>query len=164
VSYPFPIPPALVDRLPPPTGAGGLRLVDVHFRGRWDGVLAVDSSAQCVGVYVQRRVDSTCLLPFTSDEIDDVRAASVWNRAIASYPFDLWITATFAILVIAPSLLFATRFVGWRAALGAIVVSTFSVRTLYEYSGFIFMRLPLAMTGLAWIIVGGMRLWSALRP
>jgi hypothetical protein len=99
-SYPFSLRAELQQRLPSPS-SNGKRYADVRVAGKWDGVLVIDSAGLCVGIYIRGRVEPYPL-PFDPAEIEDIRPASLWNRSLASLPFDLWDVAVLTIIAISP--------------------------------------------------------------
>ncbi|MEE8575279.1 MAG: hypothetical protein V3T30_07690 [Thermodesulfobacteriota bacterium] len=100
---PFPFPERLTARLPPP-GADGLCYVDILLGGAWEGVLVIDKDFNCIGVYVERSIKRVPLR-FTQGDIEDVRPASIQNRAAAAVPEKLlWIAPYLYALILGPVL------------------------------------------------------------
>src|SRR4051794_38447887 len=102
-TYPFALPTDLQQRLPS-AASDGNRYIDVLVAGKWDGVLVIDSSGMCVGIYIRRHIEPYPL-PFDAAAIQDIRPVSLWNRCLASLPLDLWDAAVLTIVIISPVVL-----------------------------------------------------------
>ena len=150
--YPFRLSEELSSRLPAP-GADGLRDVDVKVRGAWDGILVVNSEGCCIGIRVRRRVDEFPL-PFDPSQIEDVRPACLWNRALAQVPFDLYDASLVTVLIGSPVLLVLSKLVFAPLSLVAVAACLISIYFMYQVHGFPFIRPLAALAGLAQAVVG----------
>jgi hypothetical protein len=122
-------------------------------RGAWDGILVIDASGYCIGIRVRRRVEQFPL-PFDPSQITDVRPACLWNRALASVPFDLYGASLVTVLLISPVLLVLSRTVFPPLAGVAGVACLLSIYFMYQVSGFPFIRPLVAMLGLGQAVIG----------
>jgi hypothetical protein len=153
-TYPFPLPDALVSRLPAPA-ADGRCYIDVKVRGAWDGILVVDAHGSCVGIHVRRRVEELPL-PFEPSEIEDVRSPCVWNRALAQLPFSLWSASLLTVFIVSPALLLMSRTLLSPLAGVSAAASLLAIYLLYQSPGFPIIRPLVALVGLAQFIVGAL--------
>jgi hypothetical protein len=151
-TYPFSLPADLQQRLPSPSSNGN-RYVDVRVAGKWDGVLVIDSAGMCIGIYTRGRVERYPL-PFDPAEIEDIRPASLWNRCLASLPFDLWDAAVLTIIAISPASLALAWLMLPALAVVSVVACSVSIYIMYLAPGFPFLRLPVAVCGLCQIVIG----------
>ena len=83
-------------------------LLDVKFRGKWDGILVVNSERQCIGLHlggktVQRH------LPFRPEEIEDFRPACPWNLFLSRMPFGVIYWLPYICVLIMPILIAMTE-------------------------------------------------------
>lgn len=151
-SYPFPLPETVRQQLPL-QAKDGKYYVDVCVAGTWDGILVVDGSGMCVGVYVCRRIEASPL-PFTPDEIEAVRRPSAWHRVLAAIPVNLWQSALLSIFVVSP----VTLLLGWLVwpwfALFSVVACELAIYIMYLAPGFPFLRFPAAVCGCLQIVYG----------
>lgn len=156
--YPFAMPSGLLEKLPKPSRDGNCYL-DVRFGGRWDGIVVVDSKHMCIGIYVQNGIEEYPL-PFSVEDIEDIRPASWLNLMLGRYPFDFYSTAVIAIVFISPIFLG----LGWTvwpwSAFCSMLICSAGIYTMYSMPGFPFTRLPVAIFGLGQIIYGGMILFA----
>ncbi len=143
-------------RLPPPE-RDGYHHVDVKVNGEWDGILVVDSSGICTGVYVGRRTEEWPL-PFEAAEIQDLRPACLRNRLLAQIPFDLWDGALLTVFIVSPIFLVLAHNLLPALALPAVIGSALAIYLMYQAPGFPFIRLPAAMLALTEIIIGARQL------
>jgi hypothetical protein len=150
-TYPFAIPMDLQQRLPSPTRDGN-RYIDVLVADRWDGILAVDRAGMCVGIYIRRHIEPYPL-PFDVAAIQDVRPASLWNRFVASLPFDLWDAAVLTILVVSPVTLVLAWLLTPMLAVASMLACAASIHIMYLARGFPFIRFPVAVFGFCQIII-----------
>src|SRR5579862_1081351 len=109
MTFPFPIPATLMAKLPPPS-RDGKHYLDVCVAGKWDGILVVDGNGMCLGIYVARRI-TEWELPFTANDIEDIRRASLWHRFLAALPFEPWNSALLTVFVFSPIALLLGWFV-----------------------------------------------------
>ncbi len=152
--HPFRLPDALIARLPPPA-PDGQRYIDVRFRGAWDGILVVDAGGTCVGIYLGGRVVALpYLLPFEPSEIEDVRAASRWNRVLASLPFDFFVASLVAVFIVSPVLLVLSRAVLAPLAGAAAVTSLLALFFLYQSRAYHLTRQFVTLVCLVQVAVG----------
>jgi hypothetical protein len=107
----------------------------------------------CIGVYVGRHIEPYPL-PFTVSDLEDIRAASLWNRFLGSLPFDFYTAAVVTIVFISPFVLALNRLLPPVPAVFIVIACVLSIRVMYPAGGFPFTRLPVAMLGLAQIIFG----------
>jgi len=151
-SYPFALPTSVIGQLPAP-GVDGLRNIDVLVGGTWDGILVVNADGYCIGIRVRRRVEEYPL-PFEPSAIEAVRPASLWNRALAQIPFDLYDASVVTVLLVSPAFLAASYF--WLPALAciAVVACLLSVYFMYQVHGFPLIRPLVALLGLCQAAVG----------
>lgn len=156
--YPFDIAESLRHSLPERSD-DGLYYTDVKFRGGWDGILVIDADFRCIGVYAGRTVKEHPL-PFDPDEIQDFRPPCVINRILASLPqwFDFWIASLFGVIVASPLLLIASSFISVWIAILVIPVAGLSIMGMYSCGGFPFIRLPVALAGLMFMISALLRI------
>lgn len=122
-------------------------------RGAWDGILVVNSAGSCIGIRVRRRVEEFPL-PFEPSQIEDVRPACLWNRALARIPFDLYDASLVTILIVSPALLVLSRTVFPPSSLVAAAACLLSIYFMYQSAGFPFIRPLVACVGLAQALVG----------
>jgi hypothetical protein len=152
--HPFRLPDALVARLPPPA-SDGQRYIDVRVRGAWDGILVVDPAGDCVGIHVRRRVEALPIqLPFEPSQIEDVRAASLWNRSLAAFPFDFFIASLVMAFVVSPVLLVLSRVVLAPFAGVSAMASLLALFCLVLSSAYHLIRQFVALACLAQAAVG----------
>jgi len=151
-TYPFRLSDNLVGRLPRPA-TDGLRYIDVKVRGAWDGILVVNSDGCCVGIHVRRRVEEFPL-PFEPSQIEDVRAACMWNRVLAQLPFDLYDASLVTVLIVSPALLVLSRTLLPPLSGVSTVACLFAIYFMYQSPGFPFIRPLVAVAGLAQAIMG----------
>lgn len=152
--HPFRLSDAFVDRLPPP-GPDGQRFIDVRVHGAWDGILVVDSAGDCVGIYARRRVEALpMLLPFKPSQIEDVRAASLWNRTLAAFPFDFSVATLVMAFVVSPVLLVLSRVVLAPLAGASAMTSLLALFFLVQSSLYHLIRPFVALACLAQAAVG----------
>jgi len=151
---PFLLPASVVDKVPP-ASMGEVSYIDVQVDGRWDGVLAVNQSGECIGVFIGRKIH-TYPVPFDPKDIRAVRAASQWNMFLATLPgflfsfHDLSMLLAFVIcpMLLALGVLLSTGF--WVAA---IVLAIMSWLMMSSVRGFILMRLPTYCAALCSILL-----------
>lgn len=151
-SYPFRLPDRLISRLPR-AGADGLSYIDVKVDGKWDGILVVDPEGNCRGVHVRRQVEEFPL-DFESSQIEDVRAACLWNRLLAQIPLDFFDAALLLVFVVSPVVLLMSLFLLPPLSLVSTTVCLLAIFVMYKTPGFIFIRLPAALFALAQAISG----------
>jgi hypothetical protein len=150
--FPFSLPDELTRRLPSPA-PDGRHYVDVRVAGRWDGILVLDPSGRCLGVYLGGRLQE-CDLPFAAHQIEDVRRASLHNRVLTAMPFDLWDAALLTLVVFSPAALLLAYFVAPPLALLAMLGCAAAIHVMYLHRGFPLIRLPLAVAGLGQMLAG----------
>ena len=153
-TFPFALPARLIDRLPRPA-RDGRTYVDVRFRGTWEGILVIEDRRRCVGVYVGRRIVEAPL-PFTVDELEDVRGASVAHRLLAQLPagLDPFVVGALVLLVLGPASLGAGASLSAPLALATVPVAVAGTWLLYQARGFPLLRLPLALVGVGLAALG----------
>jgi hypothetical protein len=159
-TYPFPIPAPLMQRLPLPARDRN-HYLDVRVRGRWDGVIAVDGSGMCIGVYICRRIEKFPL-PFTANDIEDIRKATLSNRILASFPFNIWNCEILTVVAFSPVTLVLAWMISPLFALISVFACSVAIYILYLAPGWPFIRLPVAMFGLGQIVSGGLCLLRSL--
>ncbi len=150
---PFPLPAALLEKLPPASRDEN-HYLDVRVGGKWDGVVVANSKGMCIGVYIHRRIEQHPL-PFAGGDIEDVRKASLCNRILAAIPFDLWDVAVLTIVVVSPMALMLAWLLWLPFALISILACAVAIRIMYLVPGFPFIRLPIAILGMGQIVYGG---------
>lgn len=99
----------------------GTVYLDVKFRGKWDGVLVVNSERRCIGVRIGGRV-SQDLLPFRPEEIQDFRPSRPLNRILAEIPPCLIYLFPYICLVTLPLLLGSVAYLGSLALIATLLV------------------------------------------
>jgi hypothetical protein len=151
-TFPFDIPKQVRAKLPSASNDGNI-YADVKFRGGWEGILVINAEHQCVGVYCGRKIIE-CPLPFTPEEIEDVRRPCLWNRFLATLPegFDIYGCAVLTIWLVCPVLLIlAIPFNRWLL-LFVFPLVVLSIAFMYTVRGFLLTRLPTALLGLAYAL------------
>ncbi len=158
--YPFPIPPELRTSLPA-TSDDGNWYVDVRVRDAWDGILVIDPSFHCIGIYVHQSIKEYPL-PFKPEEIQALRAACLLHRALALLPawLSIWTLSVLGIVLVAPVILVvALRTMPLLALLNVPVILA-SWIGMYACPGFPLFRLPIAILGLILLAQSLTMLWS----
>lgn len=152
--YPFVLPARLITRLPRPSRDGNV-YADVRLRGRWDGILVIDQTRRCVGVYEGRAIVQAPL-PFAPDEMEDLRPPSLPHRLLAQIPASIGPHAAGAltVLVLAPASVVAGALLSGPLALLAPPLALVGTWLMYQARGFPLLRLPLALTGVVCSILG----------
>ena len=124
MNTPFPLPDRFIQKLGPLPNCGYWKL-DVLVAGKWDGILVVDTTYRCIGAFAWNRVEPENL-PFSVDNIEDVRPACLWNLVLAKYT--ALICAVFplaTVLFVVPVLLWiATRASVWPSLVAVILSSS----------------------------------------
>lgn len=161
-TYPFDVPSRLIGRLPRRSRDGNV-YADVRFRGSWDGILVVDRSHRCIGVYAGRRIVEVPL-PFGADEMEDLRSPSLGHRVLSQLPpgVDPYTAGSLGIVFLGPASLAAGALVSAWIALITVPVAFVGVWLMYQVRGCLFLRLPLAMLGIA-CAVSGVTLFLSVR-
>lgn len=161
-TYPFDVPSRLIGRLQRRSRDGNV-YADVKFRGSWDGILVIDRSHRCIGVYAGRRVVEVPL-PFHEDEMEDFRSPSLGNRVLSQLPLGLdpYTAGSRGIVFLGPASFAAGALVSAWIALITVPVAFVGVWLMYQVRGFPFLRLPLAMLGIA-CALGGVTLFLSMR-
>ena len=122
-------------------------------RGKWDGILVVDTRGSCTGVHVGRRTEEVPL-PFDASDIEDVRPGSLINRVLGSLPFDLWDVALLTVFVASPVVLLLAHLMVPALGLLSILGCAAAICLMYQTGGFPLIRLPAALLGLAQMLEG----------
>jgi hypothetical protein len=150
---PFDMPHHLLAKLPP-RSRDGFVYADVKYRGIWNGIPAIDSEQKCVGVYCGRRI-LVWPLPFTPEEIEDVRPPCLWNRLLANLPaaLDLYTCSLVAIWVVCPILLACGLAITPWMLLATPPIAVLSIAVMYSGGSFPFTRLPTAIAGIGFSLV-----------
>jgi hypothetical protein len=148
--YPFPIPAALLPKLPAKSRDGN-HYVDVCVAGKWDGILVVNADGLCIGIRMGRTTEEWPL-PFAGDEIQDIRRASLWNRCLAAIPLDPYSAAVLTIVLVSPAGLLLASLVWPWIAIASVMACTLAVYIMYLAPGWPFTRFPVAILGLSQII------------
>ena len=150
--YPFELPTRLTTRIPAPNRDGNT-YVDALVGGRWSGILAIDSAQRCIGVYVRGSVVEWHL-HFQSNEIQDLRPASIWNRLLANLPAGItpYNLSVVTIWTVCPILLiFGITTHLWLLPIVAVTVIICHLG-LYSVRGFPFTRFPTSVAGLGVLV------------
>jgi hypothetical protein len=158
--YPFPIPAALLPKLPAKSRDGN-HYLDVCVAGKWAGILVVNGDGLCIGIYVGRTIEQWSL-PFAADEIQDIRRASLWNRFLAAIPFDPYSAAVLTIILISPAAWLLASLAWPWIAIVSVLACTLAVYIMYLAPGWPFTRFPVAMLGLSQIVRGSIFLIRSL--
>jgi hypothetical protein len=158
--YPFPIPAALLSKLPAKS-RDGHHYLDVCVAGKWCGILVVNGDGLCLGIYMGRTIEEWSL-PFEADEIQDIRRASLWNRFLANIPFDHYSAAVLAIVLISPAALLLALLVSPWIAIVSVLICPLAVYIMYLAPGWPLTRLPAAMLGLIQLVWGSIFLIRSL--
>jgi hypothetical protein len=151
-TFPFDIPECVRAKLPPASTDGKV-YADVKFRGRWEGILVINSEYQCVGVYCGRQIIQWPL-PFAPSEIEDVRRPCLWNRLLAALPegCDIYGCSVLTIWIGCPLLLIlGLAFSRWLLVL-MIPLVVLAIALMYAVRGFPLTRLPTALAGLGFAL------------
>lgn len=132
----------------------GFIYADVKFRGKWDGIIVIDSEHQCIGVYVGRGIVQ-CPLPFTPGQIEQLRAASLWNRFLANLPswFGPYDFAVFTICLVCPMFLMLGFIWSTWALLAVPLLTLTCASVMYQVSGFPLSRFLTSNFGLVQSVV-----------
>jgi hypothetical protein len=149
-TYPFALPTSLLTRLPS-SSKDGRYYLDVRVKNRWDGILVVDHDGMCIGVYVRRRIEEYPL-PFAAGDIEEIRRASLYNRALAAMPFDLYEAGLIGIMVVSPIMFVLGCFVSAFFFAAVVLACAAAIHLMYLSAGFPFTRLPVALVGIAEIL------------
>lgn len=151
-SYPFELPTRLTARIPAPSRDGNA-YVDARIGGRWNGILVIDSDQRCIGVYVHGSIIEWPL-HFQSNEIEDLRPASIWNRLLANLPVGVtpYNLSVVTVWIICPILLiFGLTTHLLLLPLVALIVIICHIG-LYSVRGFPFTRFPTSVAGLGVLV------------
>ncbi|MGH7139227.1 MAG: hypothetical protein ACREHD_26070 [Pirellulales bacterium] len=108
------MPAQLKARLNKPRADGNWYL-DVKAKGRWEGIIVVDGQGIVIGIYAGREI-TQWNLPFLPEQIEDVRAASLINRLLASVPARAWFWLPPVSLAVASGLMAAHQILMAAAA------------------------------------------------
>jgi hypothetical protein len=162
-NHPVSLPGALVQKLPP-AARNGMHYLDVQVGGKWDGIIVVDNAGIYLGVYVCRAIESWPL-PFEMSAVEDIRPASLRNRALAAIPFDVFAGAVLAVVLVSPIALGLAVSASALFAILSIAICLVSDYVMYQAPGFIFIRFPVALCGIGQILASAFLLgWQLLRP
>ena len=142
-STPFDLPIEHHGMLPPARG-DGLILADIKVEGHWDGILVIDGH-RCIGVYVGRKVIHWDI-SFDPNDIEDYRAASIWNRFLAFLP-PLLLSPYPIVWIICPILMAIGYFVSYWVLIVVPFLTVISILRMYSGKGFPLIRLPSALFG-----------------
>jgi hypothetical protein len=129
IQTPFPLPTRFHDRLGAIPSSDVWKL-DVRVHGKWDGVLVVDREFRVAGILIRGRIEPF-RFSFNPEDIEDIRAASSFNRLVANHVsrlFDvlLWFPYV-SILAVCPILIVLGKQGFSSAYVVAVIASVFSV-------------------------------------
>ncbi len=147
--YPFSLSPKLSTKLPRPS-RDGLTYIDVKVNGTWEGILVFDERRLCVGIRCDRK---TVEVPpgFSPNDIEDIRPACLWNRALAFMPARLVLAYPYAYFVILPILFALDINHAPAGSILAIILGLIAQRIVIEHLrafGLINLLLVIAILGI----------------
>ena len=160
--YPFKIPPE-AGEVPAVAGVG-LVGVDVLLGGRWEGVLLINNSRECVGIRLGGELIQEPLC-FSPSDIKMVRKTCLWNRFLSRIPTIVLWSYPYTCLLLLPLLYWSMVYTGTWGGIALLLAGAGCQRLLIEHrKAFCLAGAPLFLYALLWqvVVIGGIlsKLWG----